>query len=95
MLDKIEMELHRLDLWETSSPSVTALASQLPFALDTLTPSQWLQWVFLPKMRTLLVTEETLLNDFSLFPYFEETLEDYPATTLLALIQQIDQLTKD
>lgn len=56
----IERELRVLDLWDTSAPDARALASQEPFCVDTLSFEQWLQWIFLPRMKVILEREEAL-----------------------------------
>ena len=43
---QIEMELRRIDAWESEPPSPEALQSAQPFAVDTLEFTQWLQFVF-------------------------------------------------
>lgn len=50
----IEGELRVLGWWQDEAPSAEALASQEPFCVDTLTFEQWLQWIFLPRMKQLL-----------------------------------------
>lgn len=54
LLEALENALHRCGLWRTESPSAEALASQQPFACDTLALEQWLQFIFIPRMRALL-----------------------------------------
>lgn len=56
----IERELRVLDLWASSPPDAGALASQEPFCVDTLSFEQWLQWIFLPRMKTILEQGEAL-----------------------------------
>lgn len=50
----IERELRVLGWWEASPPDARALASQQPFCVDTLELHQWLQWIFLPRMKLLV-----------------------------------------
>ncbi|KTC35369.1 MAG: YqcC family protein [Pseudomonas sp.] len=50
----IERELRLQGLWDDVSPSAEALASTQPFAVDTLEFEQWLQWIFLPRMKMIL-----------------------------------------
>ncbi len=50
----IERELRALGVWTTSPPAPEALASQEPFCVDTLAFDQWLQWIFLPRMKQIL-----------------------------------------
>jgi len=50
----IEGQLRQLGLWVQEAPSVEALASQQPFCVDTLAFEEWLQWIFLPRLKALL-----------------------------------------
>ncbi|MEO1750512.1 YqcC family protein [Thiofaba sp. EF100] len=50
-LDAIETAMRGLGLWSLEPPSAEALASQTPFAADTMPLQMWLQWIFLPRMR--------------------------------------------
>lgn len=78
-------------LWDDRSPSEHDLASQQPFALDTLAPEQWLQWVFIPKMR-LMVEEQKVAKGFSISPYFEEVWkQDDSKSELISLLHLIDK----
>ena len=48
---QIAMRIHKV--WETTPPSEEALANPQPFCIETLTPTQWLQWIFIPRMHAL------------------------------------------
>lgn len=50
----IERELRIQGWWDSVPPSPEALASELPFCVDTLSFEQWLQWIFLPRMTFML-----------------------------------------
>lgn len=56
----IERELHARGLWASSPPEAQAFMSQEPFCVDTLTFEQWLQWVFLPRMKDILESDSSL-----------------------------------
>jgi uncharacterized protein YqcC (DUF446 family) len=71
-LDAIEMELRRLDYWQKIPPSATDLASVLPFCCDTLEFPQWLQFIFIVKMRALLQSGAPLPTVCGIRPYAEE-----------------------
>jgi len=47
LLDEVESELKRLDLWEQQPPPARAFASPNPFCFDTMSVPRWLQWVFI------------------------------------------------
>ena len=50
----IERELRVQGWWDEVSPSAEALSSVEPFSVDTLDFEQWLQWIFLPRMKMIL-----------------------------------------
>ncbi|MGW8463024.1 YqcC family protein [Pseudomonas sp. CLCA07] len=50
----IERELRVQRWWDDVSPSAEALSSVEPFSVDTLDFEQWLQWIFLPRMKMIL-----------------------------------------
>ena len=50
----MEGELFVLGWWTTEAPSVEALSSREPFCVDTLPFEQWLQWIFLPRMKQII-----------------------------------------
>ncbi|MBG6460826.1 YqcC family protein [Pseudomonas aeruginosa] len=56
----IERELRALGWWSESSPAPEALASPAPFCVDTLALEQWLQWIFLPRMKLILESDSAL-----------------------------------
>ena len=58
----IERELRVLGWWDEVSPSVEALSSVEPFSVDTLDFEQWLQWIFLPRMKIILEQDLPLPN---------------------------------
>lgn len=95
-LSDLEIALHIHQLWEATPPSQEALANQQPFCLDTLTPTQWLQWIFIPRMRAILEANANLPRNFAITPYLEEALknEDY-LPTISAPILKLEQLLKD
>ena len=90
----IEAELRTLQLWSKAKPSSAALASDMPFCCDTLELSQWLQWIFLPRMREILAHDLPLPEHSGIYPLAEELCAKLgPGTVLLLrLIQVFDAL---
>lgn len=90
----IEAEMRRLELWEEKSPPPEALQSLAPFCHDTLQFHQWLQWVFLPKMKEIITQEKQLPASSDIYPLAEYSFKKLGKETgqLLALIKQFDQL---
>ncbi|MGH8417071.1 MAG: YqcC family protein [Pseudomonas sp.] len=58
----IERELRVLGWWKDVPPSDEDLSSREPFCVDTLDFDQWLQWIFLPRMKTILEQDLALPN---------------------------------
>ena len=58
----IERELRVQGWWDEVSPSAQVLSSVEPFSVDTLDFEQWLQWVFLPRMKLILEQDLPLPN---------------------------------
>ncbi|QRY79549.1 YqcC family protein [Pseudomonas sp. PDNC002] len=50
----IEREMRAIGLWGSESPSLERLSSVEPFCVDTLTMEEWLQWIFLPRMKLII-----------------------------------------
>lgn len=93
LLTALETALHQAGLWESEAPAPAALASTAPFAVDTLTGSQWLQWIFLPRMHALVSAQAPLPGPFAISPYLEEALKEHAGgEAVLAVTRQLDML---
>jgi uncharacterized protein YqcC (DUF446 family) len=97
LLIDIEAELRRLDLWEQQAPSAAALASTEPFCVDTLSFTQWLQFIFLPRMYALLENEHLPPGRCEIRPLAEQYFTEgrLPAAGLIAAIGRLDELLND
>ena len=90
----IEQEMRRIGLWETTPPAKEALESLVPFCYDTLKFEQWLQWVFLPKMKLALEKQidfPTSSNIATLAEMCFQELQTIDTTRLLDLLKQFDE----
>ena len=96
ILLEVEATLRINGKWDESRPDSDALASRQPFCMDTLEFEQWLQWIFLPRMKTTLEETEPLPAKSSIFVYAHECLhKNDPSTgSLLKLIKTFDDLIK-
>lgn len=54
LLTELKEVLKVAELWSLTQPSAEALASQQPFACDTLALEQWLQFIFIPRLQAML-----------------------------------------
>ncbi len=94
LVDNIEQELRRLNVWSELAPSSEAIASTAPFCMDTLHFSQWLQWLFLPRVRAIIESGGVLPTGANIKPYAEEALrvEKLPPDNLLKCMGEFDRL---
>lgn len=94
LLMDLECQLRMLGCWDDEPPAVEALASEQPFAIDTLEFYQWLQWIFLPRMHQLLDQQLPLPCRCQITVIAEEwvKLRTLDASDLLACLHAIDQL---
>lgn len=91
ILIDVEYELRRLQLWEAVAPSDEALASTQPFAVDTLTFAQWVQFIFMPKLRQLVEHKQPLPAVSGIAPMAEQYFAALPVDAV-NLIQHIDRI---
>ncbi|ABU72192.1 hypothetical protein M892_14865 [Vibrio campbellii ATCC BAA-1116] len=95
LLQQLEAQLQHHELWQQTMPSAEALQSTEPFAIDTLHPHEWLQWIFIARMRALLESNQPLPRGFSIEPYFAEAWkQELHYGELLETIRTIDELCK-
>ncbi len=96
VLLEVEATLRINGKWDETRPSSSELASEQPFCLDTLAFEQWLQWVFLPRMKNTLEETKPLPAESSIFVYAQECLHENDTYTgsLLKLIKTFDELIK-
>ena len=94
VLLEVEATLRSNGLWDACAPACSALNSTQPFCLDTLRFEQWLQWVFLPRMRHTLENAGPLPVKSGIFVYAREYLRknDPSTNSLLTLMKRFDDL---
>lgn len=91
---QIALTVHQL--WEATPPSADDLANEQPFCIGTLSPTQWLQWIFIPRMHAIIDANSTLPRNFAITPYLEEALkEETYLSAIAAPLYQLEQLLKD
>lgn len=94
VLLEVEAVLRASGRWEWRPPPESDLRSTQPFCIDTLRFEQWLQWVFLPRMKDILEQSRPLPGKSSIFVYAQEYLRksNPPEGNLLTLIKRFDDL---
>lgn len=97
MLLDLETEMRRLELWSGDMPSEHSLQSTAPFSADRLAVEEWLQWVFIPAIKSIIENNEELPEKCEIHPYAEECLLQRleQSSRLLQLIQEIDRFISE
>lgn len=93
----IERELRTQGWWDDVPPGPEALSSVEPFSVDTLDFHQWLQWVFLVRMKHILEQNLPLPSASGIFEMAEQVYADRPLQSLglRAALKKFDQLIVD
>ncbi|MCG7545161.1 YqcC family protein [Pseudoalteromonas sp. MM17-2] len=71
LLTQLQGELANAGLWQDKPVAEHLLQSSQPFCVDTLRFEQWLQFVFIPKMRALIHAKHPLPSAIALTPMAE------------------------
>jgi uncharacterized protein YqcC (DUF446 family) len=94
VLMDVEKELRELQLWQFEMISEEALASTEPFAIDSMSFPQWLQFIFLPRLYALIEQQQELPMHCSVAPMAEEyfSVLSLHSKPLVGHLQTIDEL---
>ena len=90
----IERQLRQLGLWAQQAPSVEALASQQPFCVDSLAFEEWLQWIFLPRLKSMLEANAPLPTASGIAAMAEQVFvgRALEVNGLIAALEEFDRL---
>lgn len=90
----LEASLRNIGHWDAEPPPPEALRSEQPFAVDVMEFYQWLQFIFIPRLRFLLEAEQALPKRCGIAPMAEEYYRRraLPVEGLLAALRTIDEL---
>ncbi|HEY6333758.1 MAG TPA: YqcC family protein [Blastocatellia bacterium] len=56
-IDGIEQEMRRVGLWQDQPLAPDKYNFKKAFGMDTMAYSQWLQFIFIPRVREIIATE--------------------------------------
>ena len=92
ILLELECALREQDLWDSQKPSQQALSSPHPFCVDTLTFPQWLQFIFIPRIKWIIEEQQPLPANSEIVPMAQEWLRRSatPGRRLIAIIADFD-----
>ncbi|MCL6417331.1 YqcC family protein [Aestuariirhabdus sp. Z084] len=93
-LNEVEAQMRALKLWQGAPPPAEAFASREPFCIDTMGFDQWLQWVFIGRLRAMLDAGAELPGKSELLPLADEFFKGRTARCgpLLSAIAKVDRL---
>lgn len=93
LLIELEQEMDRLGVWASHPPAPEAFLSQQPFAYDTMSLPEWMQFIFLPKMHELISNNHPLPSRCGISPMAEEFFKGRGVSIvrLLEILNAIDR----
>lgn len=90
-LDQLEAILRNFKYWQTQSPDLSNVTN--PFGVNQISLFEWLQFVYLPRMKTLIM-EGKQIPVSEILPYAQQVLTQEPgAAEILHCITKLDALT--
>ncbi len=94
LLQQLEQVLKQNQLWSNQPPSTEQLNSQTPFAADTMSFENWLQFIFIPRFNQLIVNNMPLPSNMSITPMAEMRFgSNY--SDVIATLKTIDALVQE
>lgn len=92
LLIQLRYELKAIDLWQAHPPATEALQSTQPFAVDTLSFHQWLQFIMIPRMEALIADQQPLPSSMAVSPMaaqvYKGQLKEH--RKLIACLRELD-----
>lgn len=91
-VDQIEEEMRRIGMWQAEALRPEQLEFRKAFAMDTMSFSQWLQFIFLGRVREAVRTNN-LPGSSSVGAQAAREFDGYPeANRLVRLLSEFDAL---
>ncbi|WP_456267819.1 YqcC family protein [Kushneria sp. AK178] len=89
-LTRLEAAMRAGDLWQSQSrPEPSAFDSEQPFYADTMTLGQWLRYVLIPRLRSLMESEHALPDSANIAPAAEVYLQDSKTSVRLPILEAL------
>lgn len=93
LLEELQLKLLDANLWSEYPPSEQAMSSDAPFACDTMSFENWLQFIFVPKMQLLIINNQRLPCNIALLPMAEQMWQRSPEVQrVLEIIGKLDEV---
>lgn len=91
LLNDLELELKAQALWSTQQPTQAQLSSQVPFAADVMPFEQWLQFIFITRLKQMIEHSEPLPKSMAISPMGEIVFAE-KQPKLQVMLHAIDNL---
>ncbi|WP_281646349.1 YqcC family protein [Parendozoicomonas sp. Alg238-R29] len=93
LLNDLEKALRSEGHWVATPPSAEALSSHEPFCIDTLSFPQWLQWIYIPRLRAMIEHKSPLPTGSQIQPYAQEAFAamHIDGVNLFPIIGRLDE----
>ena len=96
ILLNMQQQMEALALWQQHAPSAEAMASKMPFACDAMSFENWLQFIFIPRLNSIIEAKATLPTKIAIAPMaahvWQSNIEYQP---LIKILLQLDTLFND
>lgn len=91
------MAMRQHQLWLSEGPSQEALQSTQPFCFDTLSFTQWLQFVFIARLHQIIEFQKPLPQRSGIVAIAEENFKgaSFDATAIIRCLFKFDMLISD
>jgi uncharacterized protein YqcC (DUF446 family) len=94
-LNEIEAEMHAVGLWQASPLRPDQLESPGAFGVDKMTFSQWLQFIFIPRVREAVASKQFPPSSEVGTQAVREFDAEPGAAHLVRLLSEFDALFRD
>ncbi|WP_438766654.1 YqcC family protein [Kushneria sp. TE3] len=89
-LTRLEAAMRAGDLWQNQpQPTPSDFDSEQPFYADTMSLGQWLRFVLIPKLRSLMESEQALPGSANIAPAAEIYLQESKTSVRLPILEAL------
>ena len=89
-LTRLEAAMRAGDLWKSQiQPEPSAFDSEQPFNADTMSMGQWLRYVLIPRLRSLMEGRHPLPDNANIAPAAEVYLQENRSSVRLPILEAL------
>jgi uncharacterized protein YqcC (DUF446 family) len=96
MIDRIEQEMKAIGYWQAEPLPAEAYEFRSAFAMDTMAYSQWLQFIFIPRVRAIIGSNGDFPSSSSVGTQAIREFDGSPeAENLVSLLCRFDAIFRE